>query len=106
MQTPYKARLLQATYFLSLWLSPMLPGLGRKKQAGTKTKKKRRVAKNSGGKTFKPSRITTKLVPQTRTTASAKAASRPERCVVIAASLLGNYKQFPAETVCKGRMAR
>jgi len=41
------------------------------------------TSKNSGGKAFKPSRITTKLVPQTNTTASANAASRQERCAVM-----------------------
>jgi hypothetical protein len=43
------------------------------------TKKKRKLAKKSGGKAFSPSRITTKFVPQTSTTANARAASRQER---------------------------
>ena len=61
---------------------------GRKNTIGTSTKVKRKDANSSGGSAFKPSRMMTKLVPQTNTTASASIRSRKERDVL------------PTETPC------
>ena len=67
-------------------------GRRRKKTAGTSTSTKRSVARKSGGSASSATRITTKLVPQTKTIANARRASRQVRCVVIKAPKPGHYK--------------
>lgn len=46
-------------------------GFGKKKIAGNKAKTKRKAANNKGGRVKSVSFITTKLLPQTATTAKA-----------------------------------